>query len=174
MEHVLIVGGSGLLREVSKDFAEQGKVVSVIARDKARIVEMISETQKAPGLINAIAVDYTDVPALQAKLVEAAAHLGPPVMTLAWVDPEAFMAHQAIAGFLNDHASGSRMYDLLCGQSGSAGLLSAHNFKIMYHRIVIASVGGGNNSHRPDNEEIRNGIFEAIRQNKQEFIIGHS
>jgi NAD(P)-dependent dehydrogenase (short-subunit alcohol dehydrogenase family) len=172
MEHVLIIGGSGLLREVSKDFAEQGKVVSVVARDKAKIVEMVAETQKAPGLINPIAIDYTDVPALQAKLVEAAAHLGPPVITVAWVNPEAFMARQSIAGFLNDRASGSRMYDLLCGQSGSAGLLSAHSFKIMYHRIIIGSISETDDSRRPNKEEIRNGIFNAISQNKQEFVIG--
>lgn len=175
MEHILIIGGSGILRSVCRRLAEDGNVVSVVARNKDRIVEMIAETQKAQGLINPIAVDYNDIPALQQKLIEAVAHLGSPLFTITRINPEAFLARQSVAGFLNDHAAGSRMFDLLCGQADSSnlvGLLSAHNFKIMYRRIILGSIGEGDNSRRADHGEVLVGILEAIKQDRVDFVIG--
>jgi len=177
MEHILIIGGSGILRNVSCHFANEGRVVSVVARDKAKIVEMIAETQKAPGLINPIAVDYTDVPTLQKKLVEAVAHLGSPVMTITRISPAAFLARQSVAGFLNDHASGSRMFDLVCRQAdspGLVGLLSANNFKIMYRRIILGSMMDGDRQRRAGREEVLAGISEAIQKDVNDFVIGNA
>ena len=82
MEHVIVIGGSGILRGLCIHWAEEGKVILVVGRDKSKIVEMVAQTQKAPGLINPIAVDYLQVPALQKKLIEAVAHLGRPTMTV--------------------------------------------------------------------------------------------
>ena len=175
MEHILIVGGSGILRGVCRHFAEGGKVVSVVARDKARIVEMVAQTQKAPGLINPIALDYNNIPVLQSKLVEAAAHLGAPAVTITRINPAAFLARQSVAGFLNDHASGSRMFDLLCRQTDApdlVGLLSAHNFKIMYRRIILDSRTAGGESRPAGEQEVVDGVLEALRQDRTDFTIG--
>jgi len=177
MEHVLIIGGSGILQGVCRHFAEEGKVVSVVARNKAKIVEMIAQTQTAPGLINPIAIDYTDVPALQKKLVEAAAHLGSPILTITRIDSAAFLARQSVAGFLNDHAAGSRMFDLVCRQSDSpnlVGLLSAYNFKIMYRRIILGSIIDGDKPRPASQEDVLAGVLEAIRRDRTDFTIGVS
>jgi hypothetical protein len=175
MDHILVIGGSGILRGLCCHFAEQGKVVSVLARNKDRIVEIIAETQREPGLINPIVVDYTDIPALRHKLVEAVTYLGQPEMTITWMNQEAFLAHQAVADFLSDHAAGSKMFDLCCGRENSAGcggLVSAHSFKVIYRRIVIGRPSGKDRSNRLTDEEICSGVLEAIGRDRAEFVIG--
>ena len=174
MEHVIVIGGSGILRGLCIHWAEEGKVVSVVGRDKAKIVEMVAQTQKAPGLINPVAVDYLQVPTLQKKLIEAVAHLGRPTMTVTWIRPEGFLARQSVAGFLNDQASGSRLFDLACAQSDpvkTAGLLSAHNFKIMYRRVILSAAAGGDGSDQKVRDRIREGMLKAIRLDQTDFII---
>lgn len=176
MEHVLVIGGSGILRGLSCHFAEQGRVVSVVARNKDRIVEMISETQKSPGLINPIALDYTDTPALQAKLIEAVAHLGPPELTITRMTPDASSAHQVLVGFLNEKAPGSRMFDIICGKPDySKDVESALNpdFKILCRRIVLGSVTEGDESRMLTEQEICAGVMEAINQDQPNYYINH-
>jgi hypothetical protein len=175
MDHILVVGGSGVLRDVCRHFADEAYVVSVVARDKSRIVEMVAESQKAPGLINPITVDYTDITALQSKLIEAATLLGQPKLTLARINPKAFLARQSVAGFLTDHATGSRMFDLCCAEKGgteSAGLLSAHNFKIFYRKIILGSIFESDRARKLASDEICAGVIEAIEKDATEFIIG--
>ena len=51
MEHIVVIGGTGLLRGICIHFANEGMAVSVITRNKELIVEIVAETQKSPGLI---------------------------------------------------------------------------------------------------------------------------
>jgi hypothetical protein len=176
MEHVLMIGGSRKLRGVGCHYAEQGRVVSVIGRDKIKIIEMVAVTQKAPGLINPIDVDYNDLPALIEKLTEAVAHLGPPKLTIARMTPEATSAHQVLAGFLNEKAPGSRMFDIICGKpdlSGDVESVLNPDFKILCRRIMLGSATEGGESRPLTEQEICTGVMEAINQDQPNFYINH-
>jgi len=175
MDHVLIIGGSGILRDVCRHLADRGNVVSVVARNKLPIVEMVAETQKSQGLINPVAADYTVIPILQDKLIEAVAHLGPPVMTIAWINPDAFLARQSVAGFVNDHAPGTPLFDIWCGLGSSPpepGLLSVQNFKILYRKIILGQVIEADKPRKLNREEITEGILKAIVEDKERYTIG--
>lgn len=113
MEHVLVIGGSGILRDLCRRLADDGKAVSVVARDKKRIVTMVADTQKSPGLVNPIEVDYTDIPAFEYKLTEAIAHLGPPAIIIDFINPKMEKARNSLFKFAIESCPESRFYDLL-------------------------------------------------------------
>ncbi len=139
MEHVLVIGGSGILRGVCRHFAGEGKAVSVIARSKERIIEMVAETQKSPGLIIPIAVDYTQADDLRDKLDEAAAHLGPPILTICRIAPDAAPTRKAVAEFLNDNAAGTQMIDVICEESPNVKPEWADELDVVYCQIIVGS-----------------------------------
>ncbi len=174
MEHVLIIGGGGLLRKVSLHFAENGQVVSVVGRDKSKIIEMVAATQKAPGLINPIAVDYTDIPALRQRLIEAVAHLKAPVLTIVRINPKAVSVRPAVAQFLREQATGCPMFDLLCfdgGISDEALVESMGNFEMKYRRIYFGDTGDAGAS-RMSAGDICAGVLEAIERDEDGYVIG--
>ncbi len=59
MPHALIVGGTGMLAEVSLYFARHGFTVSVIARNPSGLKKLI-ELKSEHGFINPVKVDYSD------------------------------------------------------------------------------------------------------------------
>ena len=80
--HALVVGGTGMLREVVLRLAAKGDVVSVVARDATRLTALARE---APTRINPIAVDYSDDEGLVASLADAIDRVGPLALAILWL-----------------------------------------------------------------------------------------
>ena len=67
------------------------------------------------------------------------------------------------------------MFDLVCSHSDKskiASLLSSHNFKIMYRRVILDAAAGGDGTDQKVRDRIRDGLLEAIRLDQTDFIIG--
>ncbi len=86
MDHIMIIGGTGMLRGLAKKFSSEGAVVSVIARNRDRLIDLVKETRTDAGIINPVNVDYTNLKAFAHKMFEAKAHLGPPRAVITWIN----------------------------------------------------------------------------------------
>lgn len=47
-KHVLVIGGTGMLKEASKELARKGNIVTVVARNLERLKGLEEETKKCP------------------------------------------------------------------------------------------------------------------------------
>lgn len=65
--HVLVVGGTGMLQEVSKWFVAKGIHTSVISRNVNRL-ERIKNSCNTPEKVTCLAVDYHNSDELRAKV----------------------------------------------------------------------------------------------------------
>ncbi len=70
MSHILIAGGTGMLKNVSIYHAKHAVNISVIARSQTGFDNLISE-KTGPGFINPIKVDYSNSKLLKEKIISA-------------------------------------------------------------------------------------------------------
>lgn len=177
--HTLIVGGTGMLRPVSVYLARQGHTVSVVARNRDHLFELIKETNRDPGVINTVPLDYADIDLLTVKLEEAIAILGPITTVISWIHSTAPSTPLTIAEIINRQPDICRFFDLIGSANqdpadldeGREELFRAYE-RIHYRRIVLGHIVENGGKRWLTNQEIADGVILAIESDSAETIIG--
>ena len=84
MSHILVVGGTGMLKEVPLYFTRHGFTVSVIARNQVRFNKLM-ESRGEHGFINPVKVDYSDYNLLEEKINSAIDNYGKIETCISWI-----------------------------------------------------------------------------------------
>jgi hypothetical protein len=174
--HVLVVGGTGMLRPVSLELARRGYTTSVIARGRGPLDDMARESG---GRIEPIALDYRDTDELVRALERSVAAHGPIVLVVAWIhavapDAPLVVARAAAAGGHRVdyfHVLGSAADDpsqpdpqRRAGFAAVAGL--------EYHEVILGFVREGSSSRWLTDDEIAAGVLDAIDRGAPRSIVG--
>lgn len=104
--HTLVVGGTGMLRDLCLSLALRGQVVSVIAQDAARLDALRIEAERHGKIINPLPVDYGHAVQLSNRIRAAQALHGPITLAVCWVHGDSPQALPTIAEELKRAASG--------------------------------------------------------------------
>jgi len=179
--HALVVGGTGMLREVVLRLAAQGYVVSVVARDAARLAALATEV---PSRINPIAIDYSDNKGLAASLTESIDRFGPLTLAILWLRPGAPGTLDTIARMADEGAgegaSGRcRFFRILGSAAADPALQRSGNgsrFRAMegldYREIILGFRIEEAGARWNTNAEIAAGVIRAVDNNLDDFVIG--
>lgn len=178
MPHVLVAGGTGMLREVCLYFASHGCTVSVIARDQSKFNEMI-ESKSEYGFINPIKVDYSDYFYLEEKLRSAIDNYGKIETAVCWIHSSAPEAPYVIADVLNNQGVKCKYFQVL-GSSEANPFTANVNIhftferfvNLIYKKIILGFVIDDEKSRWLTEIEISNGVIDAIVREQDSYIIG--
>lgn len=178
MSHVLVVGGTGMLKDVSLYFAFHGMNVSVIARDQNKFEELIL-SKDSYGFINPVRVDYSDYEQLKQKLCNAISIYGPIETAVCWIHSTAPEAIYIIAKLLNESNIPVKLYHVLGSESSNPSIANEdfkqtlYRFKnIAYKKIILGFVTEDEKSRWLTNIEIGNGVIDALKKDDEVFIVG--
>ncbi len=178
MPHVLIVGGTGMLKGVSLYFARHGCTVSVVARNQNRFNELI-ESKPGYGFINPVKVDYSDYSLLEEKLKSSIDNYGEIETAVCWIHSTAPDAPYIIADVLNNQNISCKYFHLLGSASadpynGNKNIDKTFErfVNITYRKIILGFIVENSNSRWLTDVEIGNGVIDAINSEKDTFIIG--
>lgn len=83
--HLMVIGGSGMLRGVALEFAGRGWTVSVIGRRAKVLAALAEEAAALTGRIVPLPADYTDAALLTGQIRERCNELGAPTVAIAWI-----------------------------------------------------------------------------------------
>lgn len=178
MPHALVVGGTGMLRDVPLYFAKYGFTVSVIARNQNNLNKLI-ESKSVHGFINPLRVDYSDYYLLEEKLKSAIDNYGKIETAVCWIHSIASEAPYKIAGILNGQNIKVKFYHVL----GSANIppdgrnqkfesdISGYE-NIIYRKIMLGFVIEDDKSRWLTDTEISNGVIDAVIKEDNNFVVG--
>ena len=85
MSHLMIIGGTGMLRGVALAFVERGWTVSVVGRRTGPLTQLAEQAAGARGTIVPLAADYTQPASFTAHLRAAVGEHGVPTVVVAWI-----------------------------------------------------------------------------------------
>ncbi len=173
LKHALVVGGTGMLCNVSLWLAGQADHVSIIARNAEKMDACISRAANR-SRITPVLTDYADSNALREHLNKLIGQHGPVDLAVAWIHS---YADQALVTISNVFSQNSRQWELyhvlgstrnpdeLCNEL--AGLENCN-----YHQIQLGFILENHQSRWLTNEEISDGVIEAIQSGKKRHIVG--
>ena len=177
MDHSLVVGGTGMLRDVSLHLA-QHNAVSVVARTERDLQQLKTDATRLPGDIHPLRLDYCDVSALEYGLHEAVRLHGPVYNAVCWIHSDATDATAVLAETLTESSPGCRLFHV-CGYEAADPSLTADPYEtlrnvpdLLYRRVVLGFVVDGGRSRWLKDIEIGAGVIRALEQDLDHSVVG--
>jgi len=160
----LVIGGSGMLSNLSKELAKEYDIVGVLGRSKSKMKSLL-DVQKIMPIFG----DYTNNNQLERTLDNFVDHHGKPELVVSWVHSTAPEATNIVASYCTKN-----FYEIT-GHAGSENdHLSRQHEKdirklgIAYHRVILGKHG----DRWLNNGEISKGVGEAIGHATPEYLVG--
>lgn len=178
MPHVLIVGGTGMLRGVSLALAQRGHATSVIAQSHARLAALVQEAAAKGGKIHPLPLDYGHDNELALAIRAAKSANGPISLAIAWIHDDAPRALPTIAGQLQGQRPNARLFEILGSESADPSLLGVAKSvekdfpDILWRRVVLGFTQRGGASQGLAHEKICNGVLDAVDHDWTESVVG--
>ncbi|WP_043932612.1 short-chain dehydrogenase [Bacillus sp. EB01] len=173
MKHALVVGGTGMLSRVSLWLVENGYHVSIIARSAERMKQLIEKTSSYSN-ITPLLVDYRNNDQLKEKINLTIKQNGEIDIVVAWIHST---AEKALPIIVNEVSKGKYHWQLFHILGSSSDLEDIKN-KIPapsscgYYQVQLGFISEGSQSRWLTNNEISEGVIEAIKQKKKLLTIG--
>lgn len=176
--HVLVIGGTGMLRGVSLARVQAGDTVSVVARSHSRLARLQSDAKGLQGKLHPIAADYANTKALQKKLERAVAQYDAYTHACCWIHSTALHAPVAIASLLARTSPGCVYIDI-CGSAAANPLQPMASNKstigaypaLEYRKVILGFVVEGTQSRWLTHGEISAGVLQAIEK-ESDTVVG--
>lgn len=179
-KHVLVVGGTGMLKKAVLELASQNNMVSVIARDKNRL-QLLKEEN--PNLINPIRVNYGETAGFAQSVQQAVSQFGAISTAIIWM-------HQYYAGtanhsfielmkLLNTGNTPCRIYHIKADAQRepadwtTPGLeIIQSNPNLLYREILLGYIQEEPYNRWLTDPEIHAGLMKAIETDEPRTIVG--
>ena len=171
--HVLVIGGSGMLAGLCEHLAREGDRVSVVGRDSVKLQHV---ADRVPGHIVPLSLDYRKERAFCDALSVRAEAYGRPRRTVCWAHEDAPDVPLKAAGLVDGvfwhvlssaHADPARPDRLAAWRSRFDALPA-----IDYRQVILGFVTDGRGSRWLTNEEISEGVWQAICNGQALSIAG--
>lgn len=174
MKHVLVVGGSGMLADVSLWLNNQGYHVSVIARNPHRLKKLIDKVPHK-NKITAISVDYNNDEWLRKEIISTVIKNGKIDTVIAWIHSYAENALEIICKEVSNGRNEWNLFHVLGSRSNLIEIQK--NVPISencsYHQVQLGFILEDSYSRWLTDQEISEGVIESISKNKKLHIVGN-
>ncbi|MDF2065611.1 hypothetical protein [Bacillus sp. Cr_A10] len=170
MRHICIIGGTGMLAEVTKWYAENDCIVSVVARNEEKLNRMKFSCSK-PDNIKEILVDYCDSNTLQKLLKNNIHKYGQYTELVIWLHEDGLASLETIYRLLDDQSS---IWHIIGSQRDAQQFRTQYqpSTKIGYHLIQLGFQRENNRKRWLTNNEIANGVIQSIQSGRSYNLIG--
>lgn len=177
--HVLVVGGTGMLRGVSLYFAERGDFVSVVARGEERLRSLADDAAAFAGEIVPLPLDYWDSAKLERALTASMTRYGPISLAVCWVhsvasDPLVVVAKALVSASASPrlfHVRGSASANPAAGGPRIPQSLAALP-TLRYRQVILGFVIENGRSRWLTHREISDGVVAAVTSDRDTTIVG--
>lgn len=173
MKHWLVIGGTGMLKDVSVWLIQEGNHVTVIGRQQKKMQKLIDEAKNTSNL-TPLLVDYTNYNSFKTALIESQETHGSFDYIVAWIHGSDTRVWESVLQAISNsenvvlyHIKGSSSYL----KNGRTKSYIPSN--ITYREVKLGFIIEANNSSRwLTNSEIAQGIIDAIEQAIPEKHVG--
>jgi hypothetical protein len=170
MKHVCVIGGTGMLGEVTKWYADNNYLVSVIARNKEKMNRM-KDSSSNPENIKAIYLDYRDSTKLHESLKQNIIEYGPLLEMVVWLHSDGLHSLLVVFELLEEKR---KIWQVIGSKANSQSLREQYQpaKDIQYNFIQLGSFRENNNQRWLTNNEISDGVIQSILSGHAYNLIG--
>ncbi|TCP24529.1 hypothetical protein EV207_12428 [Scopulibacillus darangshiensis] len=174
MGHDVIVGGTGMLKDVSIWLASQGNHLTVIGRNHDRLLQLEREVPDS-GNLNLLSLDYHNVDQLTNAVLQAIKVHGPVSRAVVWMHSTANDALQALVDCLSSTVQDTwSLYHVLGSAASRPNAVTRPELRgnCHYHEIILGFNMRSGISRWLTHNEISTGVIHALEHEARETIVG--
>lgn len=155
-----MIGGTGMLSDVSLWLAGEGYHVSVVGRDAVRMQRLTARN----GNICPVLVDYKDDVRLATELERTVERFGAVELSVAWIHSDAPRALDYVVSAVGEQNGEWSLFHVLGSRADLRDVKKSVHIPAgcSYHQVQLGFVLEGDGSRWLRNEEIAAGVIEAI------------
>ncbi|AMV10229.1 short-chain dehydrogenase [Geobacillus thermoleovorans] len=171
--HALVIGGTGMLADVSLWLVREGYDVSVIARRYARMKQLIDRAGPMAS-INPLLVDYRDQEAFCSLISRSIQKNGTFALIIAWVHTDGTQALSTVIQKNSGHPGSWRLFHVLGSRADPAEAKSELCLPVacLYRQVQLGFVVEKHGSRWLTHQEISGGVIDAIRRDAPFHLVG--
>jgi len=169
-KHALVIGGTGMLSEVSLWIAGEGFHVSVVGRDAERMQRLTARSEH----ISPVLVDYKNEIHFAAGLERAVEENGPVELVVAWIHSDAPQALEQVISTVGDQSGEWSLYHVLGSRANLREVKGSVSIPAgcSYYQIQLGFVLEDGGSRWLRNDEIAIGVIEAVAGRCEVSVVG--
>ncbi|MFZ4451080.1 short-chain dehydrogenase [Salibacterium aidingense] len=173
--HVLVFGGTGMLAKATGWMTKHATRTVVFGRNQGRL-DYLMKSYNSHGL-EIRNLDYTDTEALKHEIKSAYMQHGPIDMVVAWIHSTAPAAIQTIKQQIS-YLQGRRHWTFLHIKGSANDLTSIitsdpdNSANCHVKEVRLGFIYNGSFSRWLTNEEISDGVIQAIKEEKDITVVG--
>lgn len=168
-KHALIIGGTGMLKNVSIWFVDQDFTVSVIGRSEEKHLELKNSASN-PDHINSLRVDYNEQSSLGECVRNAVKEYGPISVVVSWTP--SLSSLELVSKIVSEKSSEWKLFQV----KGSRRYFEEDSLNVpagCEHRSVyLGFILVDDDSRWLTNEEISEGVIKSVKNDEEKAIVG--
>lgn len=176
-DHVLVIGGTGMLAAATRELAGRSDVLTTVARTPRSLRALADSVADTGCVLHEVALDWSDPEAFLSALVDHIERTGPPALVLAWLHRDNLGPEvaQRVAGsgsacdFFQVRGSAAASPTAQPDELGSDPRIPKN---VTYHQVILGFHLDGTGSRWLTHGEISRGVLEAITAAMPLTIIG--
>ena len=168
-QHALVIGGTGMLRDVSLWFTEIGHKVSVIGRSERKHMDMI-KSSKYPELLNGLMVDYYNLSSLEKSVRHAISEYGPISTLVSWTP--SLPSLELVSSIISEQSTTWKLYQVKGSRRYFKDEILTLPSNCEHRSIYLGFILEEDHSRWLTNTEISKGVIQCVKGDRVESIIG--
>jgi hypothetical protein len=176
--HYLIVGGTGMLKQVSLELVRAGNVVTIVARRHSKMDLLIREAGPHSENINPILIDYSKTAEFLAQIAQAIQKHGEISKAVIWIHSYANESVYSLAHILTTskqpcdflHIRGSESLSAADADPLAESLRLIPNLN--YRELLLGFVATSTGNRWLTDDEIAGGVLAALSSQEGRVEVG--
>jgi NAD(P)-dependent dehydrogenase (short-subunit alcohol dehydrogenase family) len=173
MKHALVVGGTGMLKDVCLWLTEQNYNVSVIGRNQERF-EQVENECLSPSQLHFLQLDYRNPDVMAEKIKEAINKFGPIDLIVSWIHSTAPNALDVIKNTVFAYSQEIDIYQVISSNVRKISLEVHRESPARYrnHFVQLGFVLEAQRSRWLTHTEISEGVIQGIQAKQPYHLVG--
>lgn len=174
--HALVVGGSGMLSELTTTLLTRGGRVSCVGRNARRLARIAANADER---FLALAVDYRNTVSLASELQRARTVFGPVSHVIAWIHDPIQPVLQQLLDFIGPAEQTVDLLMILGSAAADPTRKGADLQQLMlpfpnvaYREVILGFVLHGSSSRWLSHDEIAQGVLRAFDSSERSSTVG--
>lgn len=176
MRHILIIGGTGMLRGTTEHFIQKGNIVTMMARNESRLKSIKEKYPEERENIMILEQDYRNAGEALEKVKKTADMYMPIHQAILWIHTSGQRFSNKVKEFLFSHHPKTKVWQLWGSATINPKELSQtwwrKHYPKRYREIFLGYMKNGSSTRWLTNREISEGTIRAVETDKPEYSIG--
>lgn len=177
--HALVIGGTGILSDVSAHLLNRYKYVSVIARSESSFTTLLENAKSIQGILNPLVTDYSDSKNSLDLIKKSIEEFGNVNLCISWVHGYAENFRFEVAKLIADDSK-PVFIDVLGSSGMNLSEITESRLKVFsgisgieYRSVVLGKIHTSKNNWRWLTDfEISKGVIDALESQNKISIAG--